>query len=215
MREEDPEGVDVHQRYVNNEILKFISRPQPEVGCSIASLACVINYLYSATIGLKSVEDLSGLLGVADVDDIGRPGHKVSNDKLMYWYGILCKKLLDVRRVCHRFVNREDVTDWSQNELVFTRIRSSVRSRDEILVCHIDGHYNLVCGYYDQAGTVKGANDESNIKYRYLILADHSQPRDPIRSVRWRDVRAEIMQFDKKANKYVDMYCLIRFTNQM
>ena len=46
-------------RFVNNRVLESICRPQYRYGCAIAALTSVINYLYSAKLGVVTQEQIA------------------------------------------------------------------------------------------------------------------------------------------------------------
>ena len=63
-------------RFVNNELLGFISRPQYEASCSMSSLTAVINYLFADQIGIKTNKEWAEDIKAPDPEE---PGHKRSD----------------------------------------------------------------------------------------------------------------------------------------
>ena len=71
-------------RFINNELLGFISRPQYDTSCSMSSLTAVINYLFSDQIGIKTTKEWAKDIGAPDPEESMGPGNqqdKESNQK--------------------------------------------------------------------------------------------------------------------------------------
>ncbi len=65
-----------HDRYVNNELLSFISRPQYDSSCSMSALTAVINYLFSDQIGIKTTKEWANDINIHSPEEDMSPGNR-------------------------------------------------------------------------------------------------------------------------------------------
>jgi hypothetical protein len=158
-------------RFVNNEILGWLSRPQYAQACSIACLTTVINYLFAAKIGTQTQEQVAAHAGVrADTLDIeGGPG----NELVLEWFGRFLSRD-GLPGECDVLFDAEDLEDTAQEEMVFSELKDLVRRNDRILVYHLPHHYNLVCGFFECATRAAAAYTPGPALDRWLILTDPS-----------------------------------------
>ncbi len=190
-----------YDRYVNNDLLAFLCRPQCPEGCSIASLATAINYLFGSDHGITTQEDVAQALGFrAEAIGIeGGPGNEIVLD----WFRKYTAEM-GWQASCGILLDREDAADESRDDGIFEELKEIIRGRETVLVYHLEHHYNLVCGYLEHAMKPQEAYDASSPQRRWLILADTSSERDPIWSIRWEAVREDFRR-DRR-------HCLLAFS---
>jgi hypothetical protein len=179
-------------RFVNNEILAWLSRPQYAQGCSIASLTTVINYLFAAEIGVRTQEQVAAQVGVqADALDMeGGP----ANELVLEWFDRFLSRC-GLQGQCDVLFDGEDVEDAAQEKTIFSKVNDLVRRNDRILVYHLLHHYNLICGFFESATRAAAVYTPGPALDRWLILADPSSERDPLWSVRWENVRRDLAAY--------------------
>jgi hypothetical protein len=177
-------------RYINNDLLRHLSRPQHPGGCSIASLATAFNCLFAVERGLMTQEDVAAALGL-DGGELGIQGGP-GNEVLLEWFRrLVAKRGLDAD--CGVLVNHEDVNEASRNDEIFEELKAVIRGPDTALVYHLEHHYNIICGYFENAASADEAYSASASIHRWLILADPSSTRDPIWSIRWQDICHDLL----------------------
>ena len=149
------------KRYINNDLLKYITWPQYKNGCSLATLTCVFNYLFHEVTGILSPVDIGKIIG-RDPRKMGSPG----DSQLIKYFKSICeaKEVRGLARMAFR--------NSAKSKILTAEIDSAICRKDSILAYHIAGHYLLVAGYYDGSNRpeevlVKKPND------RYYIFADH------------------------------------------
>lgn len=185
------------KRYIDSRILPTISRPQYDIGCSLASLTAVLNYLYCDDGKIQySTEEIANVLGIRP-EDVGT-GRGPGNSTLFRWF----RKFTEAKKLkgsSSILVDAESVKEWRDNERVFGTVRTAIRKRPQVIVLHHDKHYNLVCGYFENAETPSEAFGKSGVGQRWLILADHSPGRPPVWCVRWGTLRETFIKEPKYA----------------
>lgn len=157
-----------HERYVNNELLGFISRPQYDSSCSMSSLTAVINYLYSDQIGIKTTKEWAKEIGIHSPETKMSPG----NESVLDWFRRIVEKY-GLKGGCGYFIQDRDV-DWDSNPEVISRLKRAVRSKDQALIHHLSNHYNLVAGYFEAAKKPDDAYDTKARLERWIVLGEHS-----------------------------------------
>lgn len=158
-----------HDRYVNNELLGFISRPQYECSCSLSSLTAVFNYLFAGELGIQTSKDLAAKAGIIAPQDIGDgPG----NQTVMEWFDLICKAY-GVKGNGGFFLRAKDVGDWDKNREVIDSLKEVVHSRDQALIYHMDNHYNVIIGWFEHAEAADNAYAEGELQ-RWIVLGEHS-----------------------------------------
>jgi len=175
----------LYDRYVNNELLLNLSRPQHPEGCATASLTTALNYLFGTERGLTTQEDFAAALGLRN-DDLGIPGGP-GNEILLEWFRTYAGKR-GLQAECGILLNGEDVKDALRNDGIFDQLKAIIRGSDTALVYHLEHHYNIVCGFVEHAVKATEAYETAVPKQRWLILADPSFSRDPIWSISWQAV---------------------------
>lgn len=165
--------MELHDRYVNNRLLAYISRPQYENSCSLTSLAAVFNYLYSDRLGLKDSAELAASLGLRSP---GESGYGPGNQTMLQWFDKLCKQY-EVAGDCRPYLRGEDVSNerWSDNARVFSGLKEAVRSQHQVLVYHMNNHYNLIVGYFEHSAYPDEAYATGGKLQRWVILGEHSK----------------------------------------
>ncbi len=136
----------IHDRFVNNELLQFISRPQYDSSCSMSSLTAVINYLFSDQIGVKTTKQWTQDIGIGSPEANMNPG----NQTVMKWFDLVCKHC-GLKGSCGFFIRDEDVKNWEDNPKVVTKLKEAVNSKDQTLIYHLSNHYNIVAGYFENS----------------------------------------------------------------
>jgi len=184
-------------RHLNTKIVQYTTWPQFKKKCGLASLACAINYLYAEDYGLYTPREIWSVLEEIFPDDrsiVNNPGNR---DLIRFFSHFL------IWRGCEGTASREfdakDVRTWQNNASVLGRIKRIIQDPRQVLVYHLEKHYNLVCGWY------QGAKDPDDVYARgansqvvWLILADHSPyGRQPVWSKRWGDIRKDFLRNSK------------------
>ena len=178
-------------RFVNNDVLKSISRPQYRYSCSLTALSAVINYLFSRILGIQTQEQIANLLGL-DARCIGYnkgPGNK----QLMKWFNTFTSRTSQNAK-CRIFMNKREVIDWSRNEKMIRKFKETIKSKNRILIYHLDNHFNVVCGFFESALVPFEAFAKNTKLKRWILLADHWSGSKPIYSIRWRDIRNDFLK---------------------
>ncbi|HNU53425.1 MAG TPA: hypothetical protein PK046_01535 [Candidatus Syntrophosphaera sp.] len=156
-------------RFMNNELLGFISRPQYENSCSMSSLTAVINYLFSDQIGIKTTKEWAEEIEAPDPEEPLSPG----NETMMSWFKLVCEHY-GVEGKCDYFICDEDVEDWDDNPKVITKLKKAIKSKKQALIYHLDNHYNVIVGYFEHATDPDKAYDPDAQLQRWIVLGEHS-----------------------------------------
>jgi len=203
-----PSTLGYHDRYVNNRILKCLSRPQYIYSCGLTSLTCVVNFLWSRKLGIITQEVLARQLGFsAKSSGEESPGNRT----ILKWF----RKF----RAIHHLTGTENLFLDADSylapnsvgyEKMVANVKRTVRSKDTILIHHTANHYNIVCGYFESAEKPDEAYRKDAFVKRWLLLAEHYD-RDnegPIDSIRFRDLRKAlrdkdygVLRFNSKGEK--------------
>lgn len=158
-----------HDRYINNELLGFISRPQYDTSCSMSSLTAVINYLYADQIGIKTTKEWVKDIGIQSPEDRMSPG----NQSVMEWFRMVVKKY-HLKGYCGFFIQDEDVEDWDKNPKLIASLKQAVKSNDQVLIYHLSNHYNLIAGYFESSIIPDNAYNAKAKLERWIVLGEHS-----------------------------------------
>ncbi|MFB3845386.1 MAG: hypothetical protein ACE14O_06540 [Candidatus Cloacimonadaceae bacterium] len=159
----------IHDRFVNNDLLNFISRPQYEYSCSISALTAVFNYLFSEQIGIKTSNELAIIAAKKQAKDITGAG----NLTIMKWFDILCKHY-KLKGISKYYLRKENVTDWSKNSKVITDLKEVIRSKDKAFIYHMENHYNVIVGYFEHSDNPDEAYNTNAKLQRWIVLGEHS-----------------------------------------
>lgn len=156
------------QRFVNQRVLQYITWPQYRYGCSLASLTCVVNYLFADKIGIQTPEQVADAIGKR-AEDIGWDGGP-SNKTLIKWYEqfIKASNLQGAGRI---EFTRKDVQDFDDNDSVCSRFDAIVRDPGKIMILSESNHLLLIAGYFDAADDPEEVYESSEL--RWIVLADH------------------------------------------
>lgn len=219
----------MHDRYVNNEMLKYISRPQYSNSCSITALTAIFNYLFAQKLGsVKTSDELA-------VAVTGKPAghvHGIGNNDVVLWFNILCEHY-DLKGSAEIYLRGEDVKNIDNNERIITELKECIRSSGTALIYHLDNHYVTVVGYFDHASRPENAYEADTKLKRWLIMGEQSEytpiprwaqrimrailkgelyetimemfGRAPLWSRRWGFIRTDLME---RSN-----HCLLKFTS--
>lgn len=217
-------------RYVNNDLIGYISRPQHGNSCSFTALTAVFNYLFAKRVGIKTSNELAKAIGIKAPKDITGYG----NPELLRFFEKLCKNYGVVGN-CGYFLRGKDVKDWEKNTQIFSNLKVATKSPNTALIYHLSNHYNLIVGYFEHAVNPDDAyNPEATIN-RWVVIGEHSEYNpipnlvqvagklaasfvhkedaynqlmeratlSPIWSRRWRDLRHDLMSNGN--------HCILRF----
>ncbi len=207
-------------RYVNNDLISYISRPQYENSCSFTALTAVFNYLYADKLGIKTSNELASAIGIKAPKNITGYG----NSQVMKFFDKLCRHY-GVKGDSSYFLRAADVRDFNNNSQVFSKLKTAIQSPTTALIYHTSNHYNLVVGYFEHAENPDDAYTPSASLVRWLIIGEHTEysivpsfaqsagkvvasfihktpaynqvmervNSSPIWSRRWKDVRGDLM----------------------
>lgn len=207
-------------RYVNNDLISYISRPQYENSCSFTALTAVFNYLYADRLGIKTSNELASAIGITAPKNITGYG----NAKVMSFFDKLCRHY-GVKGESSYFIRAADVRDFNNNAQVFSKLKTAIKSQETALIYHTSNHYNLVVGFFEHAENPDEAYNPSASLIRWLIIGEHTEysivpsiaqsagkviaslihkttaynqvmeraTASPIWSRRWKDVRQDLM----------------------
>jgi hypothetical protein len=180
-------------RYVNNEILKSVSRPQDNYNCSLASLTAVVNYLYNDERGILTMDNIADLLGFASRTD-SEINAGPSNQQVMDWFNIFVKQKT-LRGTTRIEFNQKSVLPWdpAENRKTLSQLKETLHSRDQILIYHKENHYLPVCGYYECASDPVRSYTEDLPPEVWIILGDHYIKNPPVYAKRWGDIRNDFI----------------------
>lgn len=159
-----------HDRFVNNELLKFITRPQYENSCSISSLTAVFNYLFSDKIGIKTTNELSLIASGKPAKDITGAG----NQTVMNWFSKIIQHY-GLKGNCSFYIRDKDVEDWDNNFNLISDMKQKIISKDHALVYHMQNHYNIVIGYFENSDNPDDTYNANAELQRWIILGEHSE----------------------------------------
>lgn len=177
-----------HDRFVNNELLKFISRPQYENSCSITSLTAVFNYLFAEKIGIKTSNELAVIAANKPAKDVTGAGNKT----VMEWFNKLCTHY-GVNGNCSYYLRRKEVEDWDNNPNLISKLKKDIKSNNTALIYHLKNHYNIVVGYFEHSENPDDAyNDEASLQ-RWIVLGEHSDY-NPISKITQRALKAVLSE---------------------
>lgn len=209
-----------YDRYVNNDLISYISRPQYENSCSFTALTAVFNYLFADILGIKTSNELASAIGITAPKNITGYG----NAKVMGFFDKLCRHY-GVKGESSYFIRAADVRDFNNNAQVFSKLKTAIKSQDTALIYHTSNHYNLVVGFFEHAENPDDAYNPSASLIRWLIIGEHTEysiipsvvqtagkifasvihktptynqvmeraSASPIWSRRWKDVRQDLM----------------------
>jgi len=158
-----------HDRFVNNELLGFVSRPQYDTSCSISSLTAVYNYLYSAKIGIKTTDELVKILGYKSVDDITGVG----NMTIIKWFDKL-NEHFKLKGKSKFFLKGEELENWGGNSEVIKILKETIKSDKKALIYHMANHYTIIVGYFEHSEEAEDAYEEEASLQRWIVLGEHS-----------------------------------------
>ena len=166
----------MNERFVNNDVLRYLCRPQYRYGCAIAALTSVVNYLYAGKLGVVTQERLAEELGLKILDI----GTKIdpSNDDIMEWFDRFVRE--------RKLRGRAKIFCDRRKRLDFSALRHRIVSPRSILIYHLENHYNIVCGYFGSATDPREAYSNGGNTETWLLLADHMGP--PLWARSWQDV---------------------------
>ena len=209
----DNQGVVVLQcqdRFVNNKLVGYVSRPQHKLCCSITALTGVFNYLYADIVGIKTSFELASILKIP-IDDIGTTIDP-SNSDIMDWFRTIVFEL-GLNGTCDFFLRDNDIDDLNYNLKSYTKIKETIKCKNNALIYHMDNHYTLIVGFFDSARDSKEVYQPNTSLDWYIksldwwiILGEHYCKFDPIWSILFRDLSKDI--------KDNDWHCILRFSNE-
>ena len=177
-------------RYIDNRILQCLKRPQRKYECSITSLASAANALYKTDLSADDV-----LIATGWTTEFVTNGN-VGNEDMRKAYKKMFPK--GSAKILRTLIN--NVKDWSY-------LKKQIKKNKNALILHIDNHYNLIAGYFEEPISHRFLEKKIFSKTtNSLIMADQSQSRDPI----W------LLEYDKllrkiRASRY---YGIIRLSSR-
>ena len=155
-------------RHVNPKVLQYVTWPQYKYGCSLASLTCVVNYLYAEQIGVQTPQAVATAIGMI-ADKIGWDGGP-SNKTLIRWFERFLKAKNLQGKGSIEFTRR-DVEDFDNNNSVCERFNAIAGNENQIMVLGESNHFLMITGYFDAADAPNRVYESSEL--RWIILADH------------------------------------------
>jgi hypothetical protein len=157
-------------RYINNDLKGYVSRPQYEISCSVTALTAFFNYLYADNLGIIRSIELANVIGITapkNVTGFGNSHIMRFFDKLCRHYGVLGDSAY--------FLRSADVKDFSNNAQVFGKIKTAIHNPDTALIYHTHNHYTLIVGYFKHAVSPDDAYNPHAALIRWLVLGEHSE----------------------------------------
>jgi len=161
------------ERYINNELLECIQRPQPYNFCAISCILEILLYLGIQSIGYQDI------LEKTELKKKKVESGSIGND-------IICQAL-----------NMYQIKSQIYNHLTWNEIESFIKNKQPIIY-HRPGHYCLVVGYCEEPYI---HNNGDRVKYnaektvRWLIIADHrvknatTKERGLLEMIQWNDIQ--------------------------
>jgi len=178
-----------YDRYINNNILKGLKRPQRLNECSITALASAMNALYNTDISADDV------LRAASFDRKYVTDGNVGNEEMIEVYKNMYLK--GSAKAIHSLKNNSE--DWNF-------LKALIYEKDNSLILHINCHYNLIAGYFEEPSSYEYLNrKEFNTTNNWLIIADQSTRNYPIWLLEYEKLVNKI-----KSNKYYGLIKLSR-----
>lgn len=159
-------------RYINNRLLSSISWPQYTNTCHLTTITAVFNYLFSQSIGIKSVEEVERTLDLGGVDKLAQKSD-IGNQTLMDWYCVLCSHY-DLPHKTPKIYFKEKLKRYENNSSEFSKLKLLVKREDAALVYHMENHYNLLIGYFEGATEPVKSYVHNSLLHRWVVLGDHS-----------------------------------------
>lgn len=159
-------------RYINNDLFRAISWPQYTNTCHITTVTAVVNYLYSRSIGIRTVEDNEQALNLGGLKKLERRSD-IGNQTLMDWFSTLCQHY-GVAYKQPRIFFKEQLAIYKNNSADFIKLKNTIHRDDAVLVYHMENHYNLIIGYAECATKPSESYDPKSLLHRWVILGDHS-----------------------------------------
>ncbi len=86
-------------RYVNNDLISYISRPQYENSCSFTALTAVFNYFYADKLGIKTSNELASAIGIKAPKNITGYG----NSQVMIAVTFYGQQMSVILTITHRY----------------------------------------------------------------------------------------------------------------
>jgi len=146
-------------RYVSNHILESIIRPQRPNECAINTVTETVNILLNTALNR---DDMLTLIewNIRDVHE-GKMGNADVLDAIT--------RIGESKRVK---INA-DVFFRQTNDRLWMELKHQCLDKQTVLIYHADDHYALIAGFFEDPDC------------RYIVLAEHSKARDPIRVISW------------------------------
>ncbi len=192
-----------NERFVNNEILDCLVRPQYPHACSIAAMTGVLNYLYASQTGPISQEEVARHVGlsIGAMEEDQGPGNAILLEWFDSWVNVH-----GLAGECAIFADGTGAEPQAWDGPLFEELKAIVRSPDAILLHHLPGHYNLVCGFVEHASKPQFIDVPNAQRRRWIVMADSSSQRDPLWSRSWSAMRDEFLADSRP--------CLLLFTRE-
>ncbi len=156
--------ITTHDRYINNELLQCISRPQYDASCSMSSLTAIINYLFSDQIGIKTTKEWANEIEIHSPVIMMAPG----NQTVLEWFRMVVDKY-NLKGNCGYFIKDEDV-NWANNPEVISKLKQAVKCRNQALIYHMSNHYNIIAGYFESSQNPDDAYNNKAKLERWIVL---------------------------------------------
>jgi hypothetical protein len=179
------------ERFINVKIFQGLKRPQRLNECSVTSLASAINALYKTDISADDV------LMAANFDRKYVTDGNVGNEDIAKLFlEMYPRGSAEVIRSIGNFEK-----DWNY-------LKRLILDTGNALILHINCHYNLIAGYFEEPSSYKYLNSkEFSTTNNWLIIADQSTKNDALWLLEYTRLLTKI-----KFNKHYGIIKLSIFT---
>ncbi len=173
-----------YDRFINNTILTGLVRPQYTNECSINAVTGALNAITDGQLRREDIYEITGW------DSEPVTNGDIGNVEVLRALRKCCKHL-NISATVSLFIN-----SISRYEKLWTKFKEAVRYENTALIYHADNHYCLIAGYFEEPWNRKCLDTEGYQNRRdWIILADHSSDRNPIRTITWSDARDELNEY--------------------
>ncbi len=174
----------IYNRYVANEILEVLHRPQRPNECSITTLTGAVNAVFNKHITPDDVLKFTGWSRGFVLSG------KIGNQRMVKGLNKVCEGL--------GLQGEADVLlstvpeDEESAEQEWTYVKACISDPNTALIYHMRNHYTLLAGYFEEP---QSRNEEGKFEGRreWVIIAEASPSwKKPIRLVRWKDIYKDL-----------------------
>jgi hypothetical protein len=141
-----------------------LKRPQRPNECSVTSLASAVNAIHGTNMLADDILIASGW----DIQYV--TAGNVGNEEIIEVYKKMYPQV--TAKIIRGLKNTE--TDWSY-------LKEQICNKENALIMHINCHYNLICGYFEEPVSYEYmSNKQFGKTNKWLIIADQSISNKPI-----------------------------------